>query len=145
MSKSFIVFQGGTLIIYGEKNDSTGLASSIQIDEERFRCGGYRYCDVQPHLLRARIFTINPHVGRRSILPLMIPVNHIRPSFSKTYCKPRNLDLARGSVVLPTALGRHFWLYGLLYVQSVSTAVVYQTIDILHRRWYQQEHSQQTL
>jgi hypothetical protein len=107
MSRNFIVFQGGTLVIYGDKaTKQEPLPPPFRLIKERFRCEGYRYSHVQP-ILESR--------GIRDQVPRWEPLD-------LALCDPREPHAYQLEALeaCQREQGKHFWLFKPLIVQSVQ-------------------------
>src|SRR5437899_1186935 len=103
MSRIFIVFQGGTLVIYGEKAAKQDpLPLPFRLIKERFRCEGYRYCHVQP-ILESR--GIRDQVPRWEPLNLALDDSREPHAYQLEALEAWESQSCRGSVVLPTGAG----------------------------------------
>src|SRR5690349_16317468 len=100
MSRNFAVFQGGTLVIYGEKADQQDpLPPPFRLIKERFRCEGYRYCHVQPIL---ESYGIRDQVPRWEPLDLTLDDPREPHTYQLEALKAWESHSSRGSIVLPT-------------------------------------------
>jgi superfamily II DNA or RNA helicase len=133
MSSDFIVFQGGTLVIYGEKAaKQDSLPPPFRLIKERFRCEGYRYCHIQP-ILESR--GIRDQVPRWEPLDLTLSDPREPHAYQLEALEAWGSQSCRGSVVLPTGAGKTFLAIQAIDRIRCSTAIVCPTIDILHQ-WY---------
>ena len=138
MGKSFIVFQGGTLVIYGEKIAKQDLPPPFRLIKERFRCEGYRYCDVQP-ILESQ--DIRDQIPRWETLNLALYDPREPHTYQLEALQAWETQSGRGSVVLPTGAGKTFLAIQAIYRAKCSTAIVCPTIDILHQWYRRASHS----
>jgi len=133
MSSDFLVFQGGTLVIYGEKaTKQDSLPPPFRLIKERFRCEGYRYCHVQP-ILESQ--GIRDQVPRWEQLDLTLYDPREPHSYQLEALDAWERQSCRGSIVLPTGAGKTFLAIQAIDRIKSSTAIVCPTIDILHQ-WY---------
>src|SRR4051812_24773719 len=106
MSRSFIVFQGGTLVIYGEKTaEQKAFPPPFRLIKERFRCEGYRYSQVQPFFESQGI---RDQVPRWESLDLALYDPREPHTYQLEALKAWESQSCRGSVVLPTGAGKTF-------------------------------------
>ena len=128
-----MVFQGGTLVIYGEKaTKQDSLPPPFRLIKERFRCEGYRYCHVQP-ILESR--GIRDQVPRWEPLDLTLDDPREPHAYQLEALEAWESQSYQGSIVLPTGAGKTFLAIQAIDRIKSSTAIVCPTIDILHQ-WY---------
>lgn len=133
MGRNFIVFQGGTLVVYGEKaTEQEPFPPPFRLVKERFRCEGYRYCQVQPFLESQGI---HDQVPRWETLDLTLYDPREPHAYQIEALDAWQSQLYRGSIVLPTGAGKTFLAIQAIHRLKCSTAILCPTIDILHQ-WY---------
>jgi len=133
MSRSFIVFQGGTLVIHGGGvTEQEPLPPPFRLIKGRFRCEGYRYCHVQPLLESQGIRDQVPHWESLNLALYDPREPH---TYQLEALQAWQSLSCRGSVVLPTGAGKTFLAIQAIHHAKCSTAILCPTIDILHQ-WY---------
>lgn len=126
-----VIFQGGTLVVYGLDEDAA-LSPPFHWIKARWRCEAYHYPALTQWFRQQKI---------RNSVPRWEKVN----LSLRDERQPHDYQLAalrawekadrRGSIVLPTGAGKTFVAIQAIHRAACSALVIAPTIDLLHQ-WY---------
>ena len=126
-----IVFQGGTLVLYG-LDQAMKVPEPFQWVKERWRCEAYHYPVVH---VWAKEQGIPDKVPRWQRLTLKMHDQRQPHTYQVEALDAWEQADYRGSIVLPTGAGKTFVAIQAIHQVRRSTLVVAPTIDLLHQ-WY---------
>jgi superfamily II DNA or RNA helicase len=126
-----LVFQGGTLVLYGVEQQAD-VPAPFRWIKERWRCEAYHYPVVRQW---AKQQGIKDKVTRWQRLNLKMHDQRQPHDYQVEALAAWKKADYRGSIVLPTGAGKTFVAIQAIHRVARSTLVVAPTIDLLHQ-WY---------
>ncbi len=126
-----IIFQGGTLIVFGA-NEQEAFPVPFRWIKGRWRCEAYHYGSILPWLREAGIHN---HVPRWKRLRLTLHETREPHDYQLAALDAWQQARKRGSIILPTGAGKTFVAIHAISQVNASTLVIVPTIALIHQ-WY---------
>jgi superfamily II DNA or RNA helicase len=126
-----LVFQGGTLVLYGAEQ-SDPVPDVFRWIKARWRAPAYHYAHLLPWL---RDQGVRDQIPRWSRLNYTLQDPREAHDYQETALAAWHAADRRGSIVLPTGAGKTFVAIRAVHEVNRSTVIVAPTIDLMHQ-WY---------